>query len=102
MVDLVNGFTDSRFALGSDLSSEVAATARSIHAARNAKTDAPVLFTTIAFNEDLADAGIWPQKCSGLQELLTSWCVIAGGHALLVEGTVDRSVLAHPLFTGVS
>ncbi|MFF3001073.1 hypothetical protein ACFVTC_42140, partial [Streptomyces sp. NPDC057950] len=33
---------------------------------------------------------------------LTSWCVIAGGHALLVRGMVDRSVLTHPLFTGVS
>lgn len=28
--------------------------------------------------------------------------MIAGGHALLVKGTVDRSVLAHPLFTGIS
>lgn len=34
--------------------------------------------------------------------VVTSWCVIVGGHALLVKGMVDRSVLAHPLFTGVS
>ena len=32
-------------------------------------------------------------------EVLTSWCVITGGHAHVVRGTVDRAVLAHPLFT---
>lgn len=34
--------------------------------------------------------------------ILTSWCVIADGHALLVRGMADRSVLTHPLFTGIS
>lgn len=28
--------------------------------------------------------------------------MIAAGHALLVTGMVDRSVLTHPLFTGIS
>lgn len=34
--------------------------------------------------------------------VFTSWCVIVGGHPGVVRGMVDRAVLTHPLFTGVS
>lgn len=38
----------------------------------------------------------------GSRSRLTIWCVIAGGHALLVRDMIDRSVLTHELLAGIA
>ena len=67
VVDFSCGFTDPACSLGSDLSAEVEATARLLDAAR--VRGLPVIFTTIGFDPELSDAGIWPLKIPGLAEL---------------------------------
>jgi nicotinamidase-related amidase len=65
VVDLSRGFTEPQFATGADLSAVVAATARVIEAAR--RIDAPVIFTTIAYDAaDVAGACGWLTKAPGL------------------------------------
>jgi nicotinamidase-related amidase len=65
VIDLSRGFTEARWPTGSDLTGVVAATARLIEAARTA--GAPVLFTTIAYDEaDVAGGVVWLKKASGL------------------------------------
>ena len=67
VVDFSCGFTDPSCALGSELAAEIAATRRLLDTAR--ARDIPVIFTTIGYEEDLVDAGIWPQKMPALGEL---------------------------------
>ena len=67
VVDFSCGFTDPGCALGSDLGAAVQATRRLLDAAR--AQGLPVVFTTIGYDDDLADAGIWPQKMPALAEL---------------------------------
>jgi nicotinamidase-related amidase len=72
VVDLSRGFTDPRCPLGSELSSEVAATRQLLDAARAA--DAPIFFTTIAFEE--GEQSAWLSKAPGL-------AVLAAGSQLI-------------------
>lgn len=65
VVDLSRGFTEPQFPTGSELSAEVEATRRVLDAARAA--GAPVLFTTIAFDEGESTA--WLRKAPGLAVL---------------------------------
>jgi nicotinamidase-related amidase len=67
VVDFSCGFTDPSGSLGSDLTAEVEATRRLLNRARESRL--PVIFTTIGYEESLADAGIWPAKVPGLAEL---------------------------------
>jgi nicotinamidase-related amidase len=67
VVDLVNGFTDPRFPLGADLDAVVEATTRLLAAARAAA--APILYTVIWYEDDLADSGVWALKQRGLASL---------------------------------
>jgi maleamate amidohydrolase len=67
VVDFSCGFTDPSAGLGSDLSAEVEATARLLRSAREIAV--PIIFTTIAFQPDLADGGLWLQKMPGLADL---------------------------------
>jgi maleamate amidohydrolase len=67
VVDFCLGFTDPSCALGSDLSAEIRATRRLLDAVR--LRGLPVIFTTIGYDEELTDAGIWPLKMPGLAEL---------------------------------
>jgi nicotinamidase-related amidase len=66
VVDLSRGFTEPAFPTGSDQTEVVAATARLIGAAHAA--GAPVVFTTIAFDEADVEAGTnaWLCKAPGL------------------------------------
>lgn len=65
VVDLSVGFTDTAHATGSDLGAVVAATSDLIAAAR--EIAAPVIFTTIAYDEaDVAGANAWLDKFPGL------------------------------------
>lgn len=60
VVDFTCGFTDPTCEIGSDLGAEVQATARLLDAARARAV--PVIFTSVAYEPDGSDAGIWPQK----------------------------------------
>ena len=67
VIDFSCGFTDPECALGSDLTSEVAATKRLLDAAR--AKELPVIFTTIGFDASLKDGGLWMQKVPALAVL---------------------------------
>jgi nicotinamidase-related amidase len=69
VVDLSRGFTEARWPTGADLTDVVAATARLVAAAR--RIDAPVIYTTIAYDPAEADgsAYAWLNKAPGLRVL---------------------------------
>ena len=79
VVDFNRGFTDPLYPTGADLSAEVAARARLVEVAR-ARGHA----TTIAFERNLLDAGIWPQKMPGLSVL------ISGSEAVELDPRLGR------------
>lgn len=60
VIDLVNGFTDPAMPLGSDLSAVIAQTNRLLEKARSA--GAPVIFTTIAYEANQKEGGLWLRK----------------------------------------
>ncbi len=64
VVDFSCGFTDPACPLGSDLTPQVEATRRLLDAARG--KGLPVVFTTIAFEPNLKDGGLWLQKVPAL------------------------------------
>jgi maleamate amidohydrolase len=68
VVDLISAFTDPDHPLGADLDRVVLATRELLEHARAARR--PVIFTTIAFQEGLADAGRWPEKIPALNTLV--------------------------------
>lgn len=67
VIDLSRGFTEPRFATGSDLTAEVAATRRLLDAAR--AVGAPVFFTTIAYDPGDSTSLAWLRKAPGLAVL---------------------------------
>ena len=67
VVDFSCGFTDPACALGSDLTAEVEATKSLLDAAR--AKGLPVIFTSIGFEPNLKDGGLWLQKVPSLGEL---------------------------------
>jgi maleamate amidohydrolase len=67
VVDFINGFTDPSSPLGGDLSAEIEATARLASAFRHVHL--PVVFTRIAYEPDLRDAGMWIRKVPALHVL---------------------------------
>jgi maleamate amidohydrolase len=67
VVDFINGFTDPSCAVGSDLTAEVEATKQLLDVARD--MDVPIIFTTIAYEPNLKDVGLWLIKMPGLSEL---------------------------------
>lgn len=68
VVDFSRGFTDPECPLGADMSAEVEATRRLLDAARG--RGLPVIFTTIAFEENLVDGALWVKKVPSLGELV--------------------------------
>jgi maleamate amidohydrolase len=73
VVDMIRGFTDERCPLGSDLDSQVENTRRILEAARAA--GAPVLLSTVFYDEALAEAGLWARKVPNNEWLVegTEW-----------------------------
>ena len=67
VVDFSCGFTDPACALGSELTAEVEATKRLLDIAR--AKGVPVIFTSIGFEPNLLDGGLWLQKAPGLADL---------------------------------
>jgi nicotinamidase-related amidase len=67
VIDFSCGFTDPECALGSDLTPQVEATRRLLDAAR--AKGLPVVFTTIGFEPNGKDGGLWLQKVPTLASL---------------------------------
>jgi maleamate amidohydrolase len=82
VVDFICGFTDPECPVGSDLTSEVESTKRLLDAAR--ANSRPVVFTAIAYEPSLKDAGIWPQKMPAIGELKV------GGRWVEVDPRLER------------
>jgi nicotinamidase-related amidase len=59
-VDFITGFTDLRSPLAGELDSQLAATNRLLEPARAAGI--PVIFSTVAYDAELQEAGIWIRK----------------------------------------
>ena len=67
VVDFSCGFTDPECPLGADMGAELEATRRVLEVARG--RGFPVIFTTIAFEENLVDGALWVRKVPSLGEL---------------------------------
>ena len=64
IVDFINGFTDPTTPLGGNFSSEVAVTAGLLQVFRAAAL--PVVFTTVVYERDLSDGGVFIKKVPSL------------------------------------
>ena len=60
VIDIIRAFTDLRSPLASNLDSQVAAIRTLLAAAR--QQEIPVIFSTVAYDADLQEAGIWIRK----------------------------------------
>lgn len=60
VIDLIRGFTDTRSPLAGDLDSQLEATRQLLGSAREANV--PVIFSTVAYDADLQEAGKWIRK----------------------------------------
>jgi len=67
VVDMIYAFTEPDSPLGSDLDAEMAATVEVLTAARRAGV--PIYSTTVQYDADMHDAGIWYRKQSGAATL---------------------------------
>lgn len=68
VVDMSRAFTDPTYRVGSEQADTVNAIARVLAAARE-RGDVPVFFTTMAYEEDGLDAGVWGRKLPALLDL---------------------------------
>jgi nicotinamidase-related amidase len=68
-VDFITGFTDLRSPLAGDLDAQLAATITLLEPARAAGI--PVIFSTVAYDAELQEAGIWVRKIPA-----NSWLVV--------------------------
>lgn len=60
VVDMIRGFTDARSPLAGDLDEQLKATQELLGRARGAGI--PIIFSTVAYDTDLQEAGKWIQK----------------------------------------
>ncbi|TNB72993.1 isochorismatase family protein [Arthrobacter sp. BB-1] len=60
VVDMIRGFTDARSPLAGDLDEQLKATQELLGRARGAGV--PIIFSTVAYDTDLQEAGKWIQK----------------------------------------
>src|SRR5262245_59597070 len=76
VVDMSCGFTDANSPLGADVSPAVAEIRRLLAAAREAGV--PIVFSTVSYDADLVEAGVWPRKIPGQRVLVegTRWVEI--------------------------
>lgn len=82
IVDFCCGFTDPACTMGSDLTAEVEATNLLLAVAR--AQGFPVVFTTIGYESNLRDAGLWIEKIPALAELAL------GGHWVDIDPRLGR------------
>lgn len=68
VVDFIAGFTDTTSPLAGDLDSPLTETIRVLSAAR--EKDVPVIFTTVAYDPSMKDAGLFVRKVPSLKWLI--------------------------------
>jgi nicotinamidase-related amidase len=81
-VDFITGFTDLRSPLAGDLDAQLAATVRLLEPARAAGI--PVIFSTVSYDAELQEAGIWVRKIPA-----TKW-LVEGGQWVEVDKRLDQ------------
>lgn len=77
IVDFINGFTDASTPLGGDFSPQLAVTDRLLQAFRGSHL--PVVYTTVVYEADLRDAGMFIRKVPSLSIL------VRGSHMVEVD-----------------
>ncbi|HEV7664017.1 MAG TPA: N-carbamoylsarcosine amidohydrolase [Chloroflexota bacterium] len=60
VIDMIRGFTDLRSPLASNLDSQMVAITQLLEVAR--EREIPIIFSTVAYDRDLQEAGIWIRK----------------------------------------
>jgi len=60
VIDLIRGFTEAECPLACDLTQQLAATGQLLAVAR--EQDIPILFTTVSYDQELREAGLWIRK----------------------------------------
>jgi maleamate amidohydrolase len=81
-VDFITGFTDLRSPLAGDLDAQLAATVRLLEPARAAGI--PVIFSTVSYDAELQEAGIWVRKIPA-----TKW-LVEGSQWVEVDKRLDQ------------
>lgn len=82
VVDLITGFTDLRSPLAGELDSQLEATSALLVPARAARI--PVIFSTVAYDPDLQEAGLWIRKIPA-----NSW-LVEGSEWVQVDKRLDQ------------
>lgn len=82
VVDVIRGFTEAQSPLASDLDTQVEATQRLLALAR--KSGLPVVFSTVAYDADLQEAGKWIKKIPS-----NNW-LVEGSQWVEVDERMDR------------
>ena len=82
VIDIIRAFTDLRSPLASNLDDQVAAIQTLLKSARS--RDVPVIFSTVAYDADLQEAGIWIRKIPS-----NSW-LVEGSEWVELDGRLDR------------
>ena len=86
VVDFINAFTDETSPLGANFSSQLKHTNEILKEAR--KIGIPRIFTTVAYEPDLRDAGIWKVKTPTEK-------LIIGTRSVEVDKALEREVDEH-------
>lgn len=81
-VDFITGFTDLRSPLAGDLDSQLAATKTLLEPARQAGI--PVIFSTVAYDAELQEAGVWIRKIPA-----NRW-LVEGSEWVKVDARLDQ------------
>lgn len=87
VIDLVRGFTNPEYPLGSDLSETIRETNRLIEQARTKKV--PIVFTTIAYNPNLKDGGLWVKKAPAQGEFVFGSPLVAVDERMNFDAGTD-------------
>jgi len=82
VIDIIRAFTDLRSPLASNLDDQVAAIRSMLAAAR--ERDIPVIFSTVAYDAELQEAGIWIRKIPS-----NSW-LVEGSEWVELDARLDR------------
>jgi maleamate amidohydrolase len=82
VIDIIRAFTDLRSPLASNLDDQIAAIRTMLAAAR--ERDIPIIFSTVAYDADLQEAGIWIRKIPS-----NSW-LVEGSEWVELDARLDR------------
>jgi maleamate amidohydrolase len=82
VIDIIRAFTDLRSPLASDLDGPVAAIRRLLAVAR--ERDVPIIFSTVAYDAELQEAGIWIRKIPS-----NSW-LVEGSEWVELDARLER------------